>query len=108
MNKNVPTPFIDTIIGFGPGGPLPSPSPWRVLGGYIDYVAGGVVVGTPTGGNLGPGTLNAVGLYINGLSFNLNNYLPLAGGTITGPLTINGNFTMNGVTDGIILDMGTF
>jgi hypothetical protein len=57
---------------------------------------------------MGLGTLNADNLYINGLSINPSNYLPLAGGTITGNLTINGSFTMNGSVDGVTLDMGTY
>ena len=77
-------------MGFGPGGPLPAPSPWTTYGSWIKYL-GGVVVGNPTGGQLGLGTINATGYFINGVPFDLNNYLPLSGsGTVGGQLTLNG------------------
>jgi hypothetical protein len=106
--SNLPTTFADTFMGIGPGGPLPIPSPWSVSSGYITYTTGGVVVGTPTGGNQGPGTLNAANLFVNGISVDVANFLPLTGGTIGGPLTVNGNFTVVGTTNGVTLDMGTF
>ena len=105
---NVPALLTNASIGFGPGGPLPAPSPWTSYGHYIFYGNGGIVVGTPTGGNQGPGTLNAVNLYINGLSIDPGNFLQLSGGTVNGNLTINGSFTMNGPVDGVTLDMGIF
>jgi hypothetical protein len=76
--------------------------------GYITYTTGGVVVGTPSGGSQGPGTLNATNLFINGISIDVNNFLSLTGGTISGPLTVNGPFTVIGTTNGVTLDMGTF
>jgi hypothetical protein len=108
MNKNVPTPFVDATMGFGPGGPLPVPSPWQTFGGYISYTGGGVVIGAPSGGSFGPGTVNALNLYINGLSVNPNNFLLLSGGTIGGSLTVNGAFILGSTIDGAVLDMGTF
>jgi hypothetical protein len=104
--SNIPTTLA--TMGIGPGGPLPVPSPWNVSGGYITYTTGGVVVGTPTGGNQGPGTLNAANLFINGLSVDVANFLPLTGGTIGGPLTVNGAFILKSTIDGAVLDMGTF
>lgn len=48
-------------------GPLPFASPWYDYGPYIFYKNGGVIVGNPTGGNKGVGTINAEDLYINGV-----------------------------------------
>jgi hypothetical protein len=101
------TPSSTASMGFGPGGPLPAPTPWTSFGSWINYT-GGVVVGTPTGGTLGPGTINAMAYYVNGTPFDLGNYLPLSGGIIGGPLTVNGAFTVNGLVDGIHLDMGSY
>jgi hypothetical protein len=95
------------IIGFGPGGPLPAPTPWITFGSWIQY-AGGVVVGNPTGGNLGPGTINAAAYFINGVQYDLADYLPLTGGVIGGNLTVNGVFTVNGSVNNITIDAGTF
>lgn len=112
---NVPIQMTDAPLGFGPGGPLPAPSPWINYGGYIGYTLGGVVIGTPTGGNKGPGTVNAANFYINGVSVNPGDYLPVTGGTVaylnvTGTLTIgNGSaINMNGAINGAIMDMGVY
>jgi hypothetical protein len=94
-------------MGFGPGGPLPTPTPWIAYGTYLQW-SGGIVIGNPSGGNLGPGSINATAFYINGASFDLGNYLPLSGGIIGGPLTVNGAFVVHGTVDGIALDMGTY
>jgi hypothetical protein len=57
----------------------------------------GLVVGAPggspsTGGNMGLGTLNAQGLYINGAAVGAaTGALPIGGGTLTGPLIVNLN-----------------
>jgi hypothetical protein len=106
--SNLPTTLADTFMGIGPGGPLPIPSPWSVSGGYITYTTGGVVIGTPSGGSLGPGTLNASNLYVNGISIDVANFLSLTGGTISGPLTVNGPFTLGSTINGAVLDMGTY
>jgi hypothetical protein len=106
--NNLPTTLVTATMGIGPGGPLPVPSPWNTSSGYITYTTGGVVVGTPTGGNKGPGTLNASNLFVNGISVDVANFLPLTGGTISGPLTVNGAFTLGGTINGAVLDMGTF
>lgn len=58
----------ETVLGSGPGGPLPAPSPWVNSGTYLSY-AYGVVIGKPTGGNQGNGSLNVTSLYINGAQF---------------------------------------
>ena len=104
---NAPTPLIPGPLGVGPGGPLPSPSPWTWYGSWIKWT-GGVVVGNPTGGNLGPGTVNASAFFLNGAAFNLNNYLPLTGGIISGTLTVNGVTQLLGGLDQTTIDMGTF
>src|SRR5262245_40227450 len=112
MNQIVPFSEVTTEsaapIGFGPGGPLPPPAPWIIHGSWISYL-GGVVIGNPTGGNKGPGTINASSVFQNGVHLDVSNFLPLTGGTV-GPLTVNGAFTVapGWVTDGVILDMGTY
>ena len=87
MTEPIVEPF-DAVLGSGAGGPLTAPSPWTQFLGYV-YYGGGMVLGVATtGGNQGNGTINAQGLYINGTLVNLNNYLLLAGGTLTGPLIL--------------------
>jgi len=82
----------EQVLGSGAGGPLTPPTPWIQLTGYLTY-PGGVVVGNPTGGNKGAGALNAQTIYINGVQVNLSQYLPFAGGAMTGPLTLVGDPT---------------
>lgn len=48
-------------------GPGPMPDPWTVNGAVISY-PGAVLVGTPTGGQQGAGSLNAQALYVNGVA----------------------------------------
>lgn len=113
VRTNVPSafssvsPMIASPVGLGPGGPLPAPSPWTLHGSWIDF-AGGVVIGNPTGGNLGPGTINVLAYYVNGAPFDLSNFLPLSGGIVGGPLTVNGAFVVHSTVDGINIDMGTY
>jgi hypothetical protein len=94
-------------VGLGPGGPLPAPTPWINFGSWIQY-SGGVVVGSPTGSNTGPGTVNASAYFINGVPLDYANFLPLTGGVIGGNLTVNGIFTVNGSVDGLHVDAGTY
>jgi hypothetical protein len=94
-------------IGFGPGGPNPTTTPWISYGSWIDY-DGGVVIGNPAGGNMGPGTINAQAFFTNGTQYDLASYLPLTGGIISGGLTVNGAFVIKSTCDGITLDMGTY
>jgi|SRR5215467_3757945 len=80
----------EAVLGAGAGGPLTAPDPWIRGTGYLSY-PGGLVAGAPTGGNKGNGTLNATAIYINGVALspgNVANYLPLAGGTMTGPIIL--------------------
>lgn len=54
-------------------------------------VNGAIVLGNPTGGSEGAGTLNAQGLYVNGQLVTTGGpFLPLTGGTLTGNLTLAG------------------
>jgi hypothetical protein len=111
MNALVkPTSIMPTSagpMGFGPGGPLPTPTQWISYGTFLQW-SGGIVVGNPTGSGMGPGSINATSFFINGQPFDLGNYLPLAGGIIGGNLTIDGNTVFMGTVDGVTLDMGTF
>ena len=77
----------EAVLGSGAGGPLTAPTPWITFPGYIQY-SGGVVVGSPAGGNKGPGTVNAANYFINGVQVIPSNYLLLSGGTMTGMLSL--------------------
>src|SRR6516225_7531330 len=81
-----PTP-MESILGSGAGGPLTAPTPFTVYSGYLGYT-GGLVIGTPTGGNEGAGAINASALWANGVQVLPANYLNLSGGTLTGPLIL--------------------
>jgi hypothetical protein len=78
---------LDTVLGSGAGGPLSPPTPWIQYTGYLNY-SGGVVVGVPSGGNKGSGAINAQALFVNGVQLIVSNYLAIAGGTMTGVLTL--------------------
>ena len=79
------SPMPLDILGAGAGGPLPPPSPWTQTGSFISY-GQAVVIGGPAGGPQSPGSLNLQSLFLNGVQFLPSNYLPLTGGTLTGPL----------------------
>jgi hypothetical protein len=57
---------------------------------------------------MGPGTINASSLFVNGAPFTLGNYMPLTGGIISGTLTVDGLLTCAGGIDGVDIDPGTF
>jgi hypothetical protein len=78
---------VDLLSG-GPGGP---PQPWTVRGYTATYEGCVMVPSGVAGGNTGPGTINANDIYIQGtrLEVTLGHYLPLTGGTLTGPLNIS-------------------
>jgi hypothetical protein len=108
----------EAVLGAGAGGPLTAPGPWiqekDATSAYIFY-SYGVMIGNPSGGNKGVGALNLQTLYINGNQFLPVNYLPLAGGTMIGVLTLSadpvGNFdaaTKRYVDLSIINVNGTF
>jgi hypothetical protein len=101
------SPFSGIPVGYGPGGPLPAPTPWTYYGSYLGW-NGGLVIGNPTGGNQGPGTVNANAFFTNGQPFSLGGYMPLTGGVISGTLAVNGLATFNGGVSGVVIDMGTF
>jgi len=83
-----------TLFSGGPAGsvtgPGPQPTPWAVWPGYLSY-GGAIVVGTPTGGQKGIGSINVQDIFINGNPFDFGTVLALAGGTLTGPLILNAN-----------------
>lgn len=59
------------------------------LTNYLEVFGdGGVVLGAATGGDLGLGTLNTTGLYVNGTAVAVGSFLSLTGGTLTGATTI--------------------
>jgi len=69
-------------------GPQPQPDPWTIQGPAV-YYAHAMVIGNPTGGPKGDGTLNAVAFYVNGNLYDPNVFAPLAGATMTGPLILH-------------------
>jgi hypothetical protein len=79
----------EAILGSGAGGPLTAPTPWLSFPGYVAYLAGGVVVGAPTGVNKGVGTINAQAYYLNGTLVDTTKYLTFSGGVMTGILTLS-------------------
>jgi hypothetical protein len=79
----------ESILGSGAGGPLSLPTPWGIGPGYISYTTGGILIGVPTGGNQGVGSLNAKSIYIDGVLVNITKYLLNTGGTMTGPLILS-------------------
>jgi hypothetical protein len=87
MTELEPTP-LENVLGSGAGGPLTAPTPWIQYTGYLQY-AGGIVIGSPTGGNEGAGTVNASAVYTNGTQIIPANYVKLAGGIMTGILTLS-------------------
>jgi hypothetical protein len=65
------------------------------------FAGPGIVLGTPTGGQLGPGTINATGVYVNGVPVGGGLSVPtscvLAGtGTALAPVTLGGGLTCPG------------
>lgn len=69
VTGNIASPYA--TIGFGAPVTLPGP---------VTITGGGLVVGTPTGGNEGAGTVNALNYYLNGA-------LVFQSGTFTATLT---------------------
>lgn len=69
------------------------------------------VIGSPTGGNKGVGTINAAGLYINGVSVGTSGgTVSSVGGTgtvngitLSGTVTSSGNLTLSGAVSGVSL-----
>jgi hypothetical protein len=55
------------ILGYANAGPGPMPDPWITSHNSITYLYN-IIVGTPTGGAAGNGTINAQDLFINGVS----------------------------------------
>jgi hypothetical protein len=50
-----------------------------------------MVIGSPTGGPKGDGTLNAQAFYVNGSLYDPTVFAPLAGAIFTGPVTLHAN-----------------
>ena len=78
------------------GGPGTPPQPWIVVGGVVggalSYDGAIIVPSNVAGGPQGPGTMNINDLYIKGVRLQnlVGGFLPLSGGTLTGPLIISG------------------
>ena len=68
-------------------GPQAPPNPWVQHGDFIDYKRG-VVVGEPPGGNMGDGTLNARGLFVDGVPVTFGDFVDETGDTMTGDLIL--------------------
>jgi hypothetical protein len=69
------------------GGPV-SFSPWILTANHVSYDGAVLVPTTVAGGYTGPGTINTNAIFIQGILFNPNAYLPLTGGTLSGNLNI--------------------
>ncbi|HSY76778.1 MAG TPA: hypothetical protein VK890_07975, partial [Bacteroidia bacterium] len=84
----LPTPF--SLANSSTGGPDAPPQPWMFSGGFAISYDGSVLVPTNViGGNTGAGTINANNYFIQGIPIAqaiAAGFLPLAGGTLTGPL----------------------
>jgi hypothetical protein len=82
---------ISDISQGGPGAP---PQPWIVGNNAIAYNGAVLVPSQVLGGSVTPpGTINTNDLYIKGVPIEQlvsSNYLPLTGGSLTGPLHISG------------------
>jgi hypothetical protein len=80
------------FVYFSNANTISSTTNWTIAGGQIVGDSGSsITVGGLT--SQGPGTVNAVGLYINGVPVGTNS-LSLTGGTLTGSLGINGSGSM--------------
>jgi hypothetical protein len=78
----------DTNMSFiGPAGPGPQPTPWRQVGATLYYDEGGSVLpSNVVGGSKGKGSLNAAGLYLDGVLVGAGGTAPIgpAGGVLAG------------------------
>jgi len=97
--ENISSTTLGTMIVFRTT-PIGSASPTQ-----NSVFGDGIQVGTPTGGDMGVGTVNASNYYINGTALS-GTFLPLTGGTVTGRLTVSladtaPMFLIAGTTDGI-------
>ena len=87
-------PLVASELQFG--GPGQPPQAWiqvgGVTGGAIKYDGAIIVPANVAGGPQGPGTMNINDLYIRGVRLQnlVGGFLPLTGGTLTGPLIISG------------------
>jgi hypothetical protein len=100
---------VTTELQFG--GPGAPPQPWVVRGATISYDGAVLVPSNVVGGNTGSGTINANDLYIRGVKLEtlVGQYLPLTGGTLTGPLRISGPtnlFIGNGISGNVLASDG--
>lgn len=71
---------------------------------FVVFGDGSVTVGSPTGGHLGLGTVNATGLFVNGASVS-NSIFPAA---VTGSVTFTSNATLVSVLTSASLPVGRY
>lgn len=89
MAQAPPAPVqLSTILGSqGAPGPQAPPDVWKQHGDHVSYDKG-VVVGTPGFDNMGPGTINAEMLYIEGVPISGVTFVEVSGDTMEGPLIL--------------------
>lgn len=94
---------------FAAPGPIGGTTP--NTGAFTTLTATSAVVGAATGGNQGAGTINATGLFINGVGVgtgsgsvtNVSGTGTVNGITLTGSVTTSGNLTLGGTLSGVSL-----
>lgn len=85
-----PAAAVGQPSSIAPVGPQPQPDPWTIRGPSVSY-AYALVIGSPTGGPMGDGTINAQEFYVNGSKHDPAMFAQLSGATMVGPLILAEN-----------------